>query len=83
MKRLSIFVSGNGTNLQRIAEYFANNKDVEIVNVVCNNPKAYSIERAKKLGIPLRMINREEFKSETFMSTLSFWRVSFGKSRKT
>ena len=70
MKRLSIFVSGNGTNLQRIAEYFANNKDVEIVNVVCNNPKAYSIERAKNLGIPLRMINREEFRSEAFIKEL-------------
>ena len=70
MKRLSIFVSGNGTNLQRIAEYFADNKDVEIVNVVCNNPKAYSIERAKNLGIPLRMINREEFKSEAFVKEM-------------
>ena len=70
MKRLSIFVSGNGTNLQRIAEYFANNKDVDIVNVVCNNPKAYSIERAKNLGIPLRMITREEFKSEAFIKEM-------------
>ena len=70
MKRLSIFVSGNGTNLQRIAEYFANNKDVEIVNVVCNNPQAYSIERAKKLGIPLRMITKEEFKNEAFVKEL-------------
>ena len=40
MKRLSIFVSGNGTNLQRIAEYFSSNPDVEIANVVCNNPHA-------------------------------------------
>ena len=70
MKRLSIFVSGNGTNLQRIAEYFADNKDVEIANVVCNNPKAYSIERAKNLGIPLRMITREDFKSEAFVKEL-------------
>ena len=70
MKRLSIFVSGNGTNLQRIAEYFADNKDVKIVNVVCNNPKAYSIERAKNLGIPLRMITREEFKSEAFVKEM-------------
>ena len=66
MKRLSIFVSGNGTNLQRIAEYFKDNNDVEIVNVVCNNPKAYSIERAKNLGIPLRMVNRQEFNSPEF-----------------
>lgn len=70
MKRLSIFVSGNGTNLQRIAEYFADKKDVEIVNVVCNNPKAYSIERAKNLGIPLRMITKEDFRSETFIKEL-------------
>ena len=70
MKRLSIFVSGNGTNLQRIAEYFANYPDVEIVNVVCNNPKAYSIERAKNLGIPVRMINRQEFNSEAFIQEM-------------
>ena len=70
MKRLSIFVSGNGTNLQRIAEYFASNLEVEIANVVCNNPKAYSIERAKKLGIPLRMITKQDFNSETFIQEL-------------
>ena len=70
MKRLSIFVSGNGTNLQRIAEYFANNPEVEIANVVCNNPKAYSIERAKKLGIPLRMITKQYFNSEAFIKEL-------------
>ena len=71
MKRISIFVSGNGTNLQRIAEYFANNPDVEIVNVICNNPKAYSIERAKNLGIPVRMVNRQEFNSEAFTQELA------------
>ena len=75
MKRLSIFVSGNGTNLQRIAEYFLEDFEVEIVNVVCNNPKAYSIERAKKLRIPLRMITKEEFKSEAFVKELQDLRV--------
>ena len=71
MKRISIYVSGNGTNLQRIAEYFKDNHDVEIVNVVCNNPKAYSIERAKKLGIPLRMVNRLEFNSSAFTQEMA------------
>lgn len=66
MKRISIFVSGNGTNLQRIAEYFKDSHEVEIVNVVCNNPKAYSIERAKNLDIPLRMVTRKEFNSPAF-----------------
>lgn len=66
MKRISIFVSGNGTNLQRIADYFSSNPDVEIVNVVCNNPNAYSIERAKKLGIPVRMVTKKEFNTPEF-----------------
>ena len=66
MKRLSIFVSGNGTNLQRIAEYFANKPNVEIVNVVCNNPKAYAIERAKNLGIPVKMITKSTFNTPEF-----------------
>lgn len=71
MKRLSIFVSGNGTNLQRIAEYFANNKEIEIVNVVCNNPKAYAIERAHRLGIPVRMITKAEFNSPEFVQEMA------------
>lgn len=71
MKRLSIFVSGGGTNLQRIAEYFSGKEDVEIVNVICNNPNAYAIERAKNLGIPYKLINRTEFKSEDFTKELS------------
>ena len=37
---------------------------------MCNNPKAYSIERAKNLGIPLRMITKEEFKSEAFVKEM-------------
>lgn len=71
MKRISIFVSGNGTNLQRIAEYFKDNNEVEIVNVVCNNPKAYAIERAKNLGIPLRMITKQEFNSPEFTQEMA------------
>ena len=70
MKKLSIFVSGNGTNLQRIAKYFLEYWDITIVNVVCNNPKAYAIERAKKLDIPVRLITKEEFDSEAFIKEL-------------
>ena len=70
MKRISVFVSGNGTNLQRIAEYFKDNNDVAIVNVVCNNPQAYAIERAKTLGLPVRLVNRQEFNSTEFTQEL-------------
>ena len=70
MKKLSIFVSGNGTNLQRIAEYFLEDWAVKIENVVCNNPNAYAIERSKKLDIPVRMITKQDFNSEAFVKEL-------------
>ncbi|MDO5341092.1 MAG: phosphoribosylglycinamide formyltransferase [Bacteroidia bacterium] len=57
MKKLAIFVSGSGTNLQQIAEYFAPNPEVKIVCVVSNNKDAFANVRAKNLGIPLVMLN--------------------------
>lgn len=66
MKRIAIFVSGGGTNLQRIAEYFAPNNNVEIVCVVSNNKDAYANQRAKNLGIPLLLVDKETFNSSKF-----------------
>ena len=70
MKKLSIFVSGNGTNLERIAKYFLEDWEVRIENVVCNNPNAYAIERAKKLDIPVRMITKQDFNSDAFVKEM-------------
>ena len=70
MKRIAIFVSGGGTNLQRIAEYFAPNKEVEIVCVVSNNKDAYANQRAKNLGIPLLLVDKDYFNSELFVERM-------------
>ena len=61
MKNIVIFASGNGTNVQRIAEYFANSKRVCIKLIVCNKPTAYVIERAKKLNINTLLIDKAMF----------------------
>ena len=66
MKRLAVFVSGGGTNLQRIAEYFATNPEVEIACVVSNNKEAYANQRAKNLGIPLQIIDHQTFNDKSF-----------------
>ena len=70
MKRLAIFVSGGGTNLQRIAEYFAPNPDVEIACVVSNNKEAYANQRAKNLGIPLLLVDKKYFNGEKFVERM-------------
>lgn len=70
MKRIAIFVSGGGTNLQRIAEYFAPNPDVEIVCVVSNNKDAYANQRAKNLEIPLLLVDKEYFNNDLFIERM-------------
>lgn len=70
MKKLAVFVSGGGTNLQRIAEYFAPNPEVELACVVSNNEKAYANQRARNLGIPLILVDRQKFNDEAFSQQL-------------
>ena len=77
MKRLAVFVSGGGTNLQRIAEYFAPNPDVEIACVVSNSKDAYANQRAKNLGIPLIMIDRQRFNDKAFSEELKSLNVDW------
>lgn len=61
-KRIAIFASGNGTNAQRIAEYFSNKMEVEICLILSNKSDAGVLKRAQKLGIRAEVFNRDEFK---------------------
>jgi phosphoribosylglycinamide formyltransferase-1 len=65
--RIAIFASGNGSNVQRITEYFTGNGLLEISAIYCNNPSAYVLERAKLLGIPLVLFNRNDFYNSTLV----------------
>ena len=57
--------------MQRIAEYFSDNKSVEISIVVCNKPGAGVIHRADNLHIPVIMIDRDGFyQTDTLTKTL-------------
>lgn len=63
MKRIAIFASGSGSNAENIALYFRNSSKARVEAFYCNNPKAFVIERAHRLGIPLMLFNREKFYS--------------------
>ncbi len=50
--RLVVMVSGSGTNLQAILNAAASGEiKAEVALVICNNPDAYAIERAKAAGV--------------------------------
>jgi phosphoribosylglycinamide formyltransferase-1 len=63
--KIAIFASGNGSNAQRICEYFADRDDVYISAIYCNNAKAHVLERARLLGIPAIVFDRDTFYNST------------------
>lgn len=61
MTKLAIFASGNGTNAQRISEYFAHHDKVQVACIVYNRKDAYVAERARRLGVPAQYFGRKDF----------------------
>ena len=61
LPRIAIFASGNGSNAQRIADFFSGKGILEIVAIYCNNPDAFVLERAKEMKIPSILFNRSTF----------------------
>ena len=64
-QRIAIFASGNGSNFQRIAEYFTGHTDVEIVVLYSNHPGAYALTRAINMGIPAVVFDRNQLYTTT------------------
>ena len=64
---LALLASGNGTNVQRICEYFCGNERIRPVVLFCNNPKAGVLERAANLGLPVVMVNRKKLADREFI----------------
>ncbi len=62
LKRIAVFVSGGGTNLQALID--AQKSGVitsgEITLVISNNPDAYALQRAKNAGINTAVVNKKE-----------------------
>lgn len=67
MIKLAIFASGNGSNFQAIAEYFAKHPSIQISHLFCNKPDAYVIKRAQNLGIAYTAFNKTEFYSSDYV----------------
>lgn len=63
--RITILISGSGTNLQALIDAQKASKFVEptsIIRVISNRKAAYGLERAKNAGIPTEYHNLKAFK---------------------
>ncbi len=59
---IGVLISGSGSNLQSLIDHIQEGTlDAHISLVVSSRPDAYGIERAKKAGIPVLVMNREAY----------------------
>jgi len=64
MKRIAVVASGRGSNFQAVLDAIRNGTvPAECVALITDNPKAYALERAKKAGVPCRIIDYSTFPS--------------------
>jgi len=62
--KVAVLISGRGSNLQALLDHFGpviTSSPVRIVTVISNRPDAGGIERAKKAGIPTKVIDHKAF----------------------
>lgn len=78
MQSIALFASGNGTNAQRIIEFFTGHPSIEVSLVLCNKPDAFVIERARNLHVPAIVFSRKEFyESELILGILKEYHIDF------
>jgi phosphoribosylglycinamide formyltransferase-1 len=76
--RIAIFASGNGSNAQRIAEYFSEKSIATIALIISNRKEAYVLERAKTLQIPAYCFSKEQFtEGDDVLALLREYRIDF------
>ena len=63
MKKIVILFSGNGTNLEAIANRLQDRDDIKIVCAISNKKDAFGLERAKKFNIETKVLEHTDFNS--------------------
>ncbi len=74
---IAIFASRNGTNAQKIIDYFKNSKRVKIILIVCNNPLAGVLKIAKDENIPSLILEKEKFRSAGYVDEFKNLQIDF------
>jgi phosphoribosylglycinamide formyltransferase-1 len=60
VKKILLFASGAGSNVENIIQYFKNNDNISIVGIFTNNLHAKVLEKAKHHNIPSLVFNKTE-----------------------
>lgn len=70
MKNIAVFASGSGTNFSAIAQAVKRGKlKVKLALLVCDNPQAPVLKRAKEAGVKIALVERKDFTSRKDFET--------------
>lgn len=75
MIRIAIFASGSGTNAENLIQHFQKTSDINVVSILCNNPKAGVLDRAKRLNTESIIFNKQEFSDSSFLQKLQVRKI--------
>ncbi len=78
MKNIAIFASGSGSNAEQIIRHLnGQGKGMRVTLLLSNNPKAYALERAAKLGVASLVFSREALHGGGVSETLISQNIDF------
>jgi phosphoribosylglycinamide formyltransferase-1 len=70
-KRIILFASGSGTNVENIIKYFQGNTKVKVIGVFTDNPKAGVIDRILPMKIPTNIFDKEKLNNGKLIKEIS------------
>ncbi len=74
--RLAIFVSGSGTNAERLFNHFKNHPQIQVALLLSNNAEAYALQRAAKAGVTSKVFSKAQLKDGEVLKWLAESRIT-------
>ena len=69
-KNIAVFASGEGSNCENLIRYFSGSDDIRVALVLSNRTDAYTLVRARELGVPSMVVTKVELNDESVMLPL-------------
>lgn len=70
MKKIVLFASGNGSNVENIIQHFKNSTLIAVAGVFTNNPQAKVLEKAKNHNIASFVFSKKDLESNLVLQKL-------------
>ena len=70
LKKICVFVSGSGTNCERLIQHFQSSDVARVELVVSNRADAYALVRAQRLGVETLVINKAQLADAEYLQPI-------------